>query len=232
MVNVNNNLKKEGIKLSIMGDSPSLTRTFPDTNVYGAHNLNIWNNYSVKMLDKNNFKGATISSELSKEEIRELINKSKGYNTKLELIVQGNQEIMVSKDDFSNLNEGFDLDIDTDEYVVLDDKKNKAKFKIYFDYNRQSHFFNNDLLCLIDEIDQIKEMGIENITLDCRFTTEKYTSRVISLYIQRLRDHNPDRLYSESIDNISYSKLNKGNFINTRVLEDKKSRNKRRKGRS
>lgn len=232
MVDVYNNLKKDGMKLSIMGDSPSLTRIFPDTNVYGAHNLNIWNNYSVKMLDKNNFKGATISSELSKKEIKELVNKSKGYNTKLELIVQGNREIMVSKDDFSNLNEGFDLDINTDEYVVLDDKKNKAKFKIYFDYNRQSHFFNNDLLCLIDEIDQIKEMGIENITLDCRFTTEKYTSRVISLYIQRLRDHNPDRLYSESIDNISYSKLNKGNFINTRVLEDKKSRNKRRKGRS
>ena len=150
----------------------------------------------------------------------------------MELIVQGIQEIMVSKDDFSNLNEGFDLDIGTNEYVVLEDKENNAKFKIYFDYNRQSHFFNNDMLCLIDEIDEIKEMGIENITLDCRFTKEKYISKVISLYIQRLRDHNPERCYSESIDEISYSKLNKGNFKNTRVLEDKKSRNKRKRRRS
>ncbi|OED29622.1 U32 family peptidase [Methanosphaera sp. WGK6] len=227
-----NNLRKDNINISIMGDSPSLTRTFPDTNVYGAHNLNIWNNYSVAMLNKNGFKGATISSELSQKEIKELVTKSKSYNTKLELIVQGNQEIMVSKDDFSNLNGGFDLDIETDEYVVLEDKQNKAKFQIYFDYNKQSHFFNNDLLCLIDEIDTIKEMGIENITLDCRFTKERYLSKVISLYIERLRENNPERKYSESINEISYSKLNKGNFENTRVLEDKKSRNRRKKGRS
>ncbi|WP_288975987.1 U32 family peptidase, partial [uncultured Methanosphaera sp.] len=216
---------------SIMGASPSLTRIFPDTTVYGAPNLNIWNNYSVAMLNKNNFKGATISSELSEEEISQLLRKSKQYNTKLELIVQGNQEIMVSKDDFTNLNGNFDLDIKTDEYVVLDDKANKAKFKIYFDYNKQSHFFNNDMLCLIDEIDKIKQMGIENITLDCRFTKEKYTSKVISLYIQRLRENNPKRKYSESIDNISYSKLNKGNFLNSRILEDKKSKRKIRNNR-
>jgi len=138
---------------------------------------------------------------------------------------------MVSKDDFTNLNGNFDLDIKTDEYVVLDDKANKAKFKIYFDYNKQSHFFNNDMLCLIDEIDKIKQMGIENITLDCRFTKEKYTSKVISLYIQRLRENNPKRKYSESIDNISYSKLNKGNFLNSRILEDKKSKRKIRNNR-
>lgn len=231
IVKIYSNLKNDGIKLSIMGDSPSLTRIFPDTNVYGAHNLNIWNNYSVAMLNKNNFKGATISSELSEEEISQLLRKSKQYNTKLELIVQGNQEIMVSKDDFTNLNGNFDLDIKTDEYVVLDDKANKAKFKIYFDYNKQSHFFNNDMLCLIDEIDKIKQMGIENITLDCRFTKEKYTSKVISLYIQRLRENNPKRKYSESIDNISYSKLNKGNFLNSRILEDKKSKRKIRNNR-
>lgn len=231
IVEIYENIKKDNISLSIMGDFPSLSRLFPDTNVYGAHNLNIWNNYSVAMLSKNGFKGATISSELSEDEISQLVRKSKGYDTKLELIVQGNQEIMVSKDDFSNLNEGFDLDIKTNEYVVLDDKTNKAKFKIYFDYNKQSHFFNNDMLCLIDEIDKIKEMGIENITLDCRFTKEKYTSKIISLYIQRLRDNNPKRKYSESIDNISYSKLNKGNFINSRILEDKKSKRKIRNNR-
>lgn len=230
-VKIYENLKNEGMTISIMGDSPSLTRIFTDTNVYGSHNLNIWNNYSVAMLDKNNFKATTISSELSEEEISQLVEKSRELNTKLELIVQGNQEIMVSKDDFSNLNEGFDLDIKSDEYVVLEDKENKAKYKIYFDYNNQSHFFNNEMLCLIDEIDDIRNMGIENITLDCRFTKEKYLSKVISLYIQRLRDNNPKRKYSESIENISYSKLNKGNYMNSRILEDKKSKNKVRKNR-
>lgn len=232
IVEINNNLLKDNIKLSIMGDSPSLTRTFPENNVFGAHNLNVWNEYSVAMLDKNNFKSTTISSELSKDEITELIRKSRKYDTQLELIVQGNQEIMVSKDNFSNLNEGFDLDIETDEYVVLEDKENKAKYKIYFDYNNQSHFFNNDMLCLIDEIDELKEMGIESITIDGRFTKDTYLSKIISLYIQRLRESHPKKKYSENVDNISYSKLNKGNYINERVLEDLNSQRKRKRKRS
>lgn len=232
IVEINNNLLKDNIKLSIMGDSPSLTRTFPENSVYGSHNLNIWNEYSVAMLDKNNFKSTTISSELSKEEITELVKKSKKYDTQLELIVQGNQEIMVSKDDFSNLNEGFDLDIESEEYVVLEDKENKAKYKIYFDYNNQSHFFNNDMLCLIDEIDELKEMGIESITIDGRFTKDTYLSKIISLYIQRLRESHPKKKYSENVDNISYSKLNKGNYINERVLEDLNSQRKRKRKRS
>ena len=229
---INNNLLKDNIKLSIMGDSPSLTRTFPNNNIYGGHNLNIWNEYSVAMLAKNNFKSATISSELSHDEIKELVKKSKKYNTILELIVQGNQEIMVSKDNFSNLNEGFDLDIKTEEYVVLEDKENKEKYKIYFDYNNQSHFFNNDMLCLIDEIDELKEMGIESITIDGRFTKDTYLSKIISLYIQRLRENNPDKKFSENVDNISYSKLNKGNYKNERVLEDLNSQRKRKRKRS
>ena len=232
IVEINDNLLKDNIKVSIMGDSPSLTRTFPNNDIYGAHNLNIWNEYSVAMLDKNNFKSATISSELSRDEIKELVKKSKKYNTQLELIVQGNQEIMVSKDNFSNLNEGFDLDIKIDEYVVLEDKNNKAKYKIYFDYNNQSHFFNNDMLCLIDEIDELKEMGIESITIDGRFTKDTYLSKIISLYIQRLRETNPDKKYSKNVDNISYSKLNKGNYINERVLEDLNSQRKRKRKRS
>lgn len=232
IVKINNNLLKDNIKVSIMGDSPSLTRTFPDNDIYGAHNLNIWNEYSVAMLDKNNFKSTTISSELSRDEIKELVQKSKRFNTQLELIVQGNQEIMVSKDNFSNLNEGFDLDIETEEYVVLEDKNNKAKYKIYFDYNNQSHFFNNDMLCLIDEIDELKEMGIESITIDGRFTKDTYLSKIINLYIQRLREKNPKKKYSENVDSISYSKLNKGNYVNERVLEDLNSQRKRKRKRS
>ncbi|MDO5826123.1 MAG: U32 family peptidase [Methanosphaera sp.] len=228
---IHEKLSDENIHISVMGDSPSLTRSFPNTNVYASHNLNIWNNYSVAMLEKNNFKAATISSELSKEEIEDLVRKSGEYDTKLELIVQGNQEIMVSKDDFSNLKGGFDLDIESGEYVVLEDKDNNKKYKIYFDYNRQSHFLNNDMLCLIDEIDEIKNMGIENIALDCRFTTANYINKIINLYIQRLRDENPSRVYSDSIKEISYSKLNKGNYINKRVLEDLKSQKKRKKKR-
>lgn len=215
------NLNKDNIEISIMGDSPSLTRIF-NCNVYGSHNLNIWNNYSVKSLSESKFKGLTISSELSKEEITELVQKSTDCNTKLELIVHGNQEIMVSKDDFTNLKDGNNLELNPEEYVVLEDKKNKAKFKIFQDYNKQSHFYNNDCLSLIDEIDEIKDIGIENIAIDCRFTSERYMTQILSLYQQKLEENKPDTNYTENIDNISFSNINKGNFVNGRILENKK----------
>ncbi len=228
MKTIYENLKNDGVFISIMGDSPSLTRIFTDTNVYGSHNLNIWNNYSVLMLNKNNFRGLTISSELSSDEIKDLLRKSHRYNTSLELIVQGNQEIMVSKDDFSNLSNG-NLDINPGEYVVLEDKEHKAKYHIHFDYNKQSHFFNDECLCLIDEVGELKQMGINNITIDGRFTKEKYLTKIISLYIQKLRKPDTQTNLYENIDKLSLSTLNKGNYEKGRVLEDLKNIRKRKK---
>lgn len=215
------NLENRGAIIGIMGDSPSLTRIF-DCNVYGAHNLNVWNNYTTKILDDSGFKGLTISSELSREEIKELMQKSKDLDTSLELIIHGNQEIMVTKDDFADLSQEKGVDLDAGEYMVLEDKKNKAKFKILQDYNKQSHFYNDDCLSLIDEIDEIKEMGFDNVTLDCRFTTQQYMTKVISLYQQKLIEEDSDICYFDMVDKMSHSTINKGNYINGRRLENRK----------
>ncbi len=219
-----NNLSRENIHISIMGDSPSLPLIF-NTNVYGAHNLNVWNNYTVKTLNNTGFKGLTISSELNKEEIKDLIENSQEEDIQLELIVYGNQEIMVTKDDFSELINEKDYHIEAGEYMVLQDKKrNKAKFKIFLDYNKQSHFYNDDCLSLIDEIQEIKDMGIDNITLDCRFTTPKFVSRIISLYEQKLGNPEEEIDYFDSIVNMSNSTINKGNYVNGRENEKRRKK--------
>ena len=118
-----------------------------------------------------------------------------------------------------------DLDLTPGEYMVLEDKKkNKAKFKIFQDYNNRSHFFNDDCLSLIDELDELKELGIDEITLDCRFTTPQYMNKVITLYQEKLNDDS-DTLYFESIEGMSNSTINKGNYINGRALENIKRKN-------
>ena len=222
--NILENLTKEDIIISVMGDSPSLTRIF-DCNVYGAHNINVWNNYTVKILSDSGFKGLTISSELSKQEICEMVKNSQENNCNLELIVFGNQEIMVTNDNFGEMTKIKDLDLTPGEYMVLEDKKkNKAKFKIFQDYNNRSHFFNDDCLSLIDELDELKELGIDEITLDCRFTTPQYMNKVITLYQEKLNDDS-DTLYFESIEGMSNSTINKGNYINGRALENIKRKN-------
>lgn len=221
-------LREEDIFISIMYDTPGIAKSF-NCEVLGNHNLNVWNSYSVKNLSDSGFKSLILSSELSHEEIRELVSKYqyiKDEDTDLNIIIQGNLEVMSSKDDFSNLNEGRDFIInDSADYAILEDQKRKKfKYKVVFDYNKHSHFINKDCLCLIDEIELIKNLGVDTVIIDCRFSGYKYSTQIISLYAQALReDNNVDlKILKEQIENITMTRLNKGNFINGRIHEKPK----------
>ena len=151
--------------------------------------------------------------------IEEYINELKGNGT----FVDRKYYSIVSKDDFSNLNEGRDFIIkDSSDYAILEDQKRKKfKYKVVFDYNRHSHFINKDCLCLIDEIELIKDLGVNTVIIDCRFSGYKYSTQIISLYAQALRkDNNVDlKILKEQIESITMTRLNKGNFINGRIHE-------------
>ena len=216
-------LEDEGIIISIMGDFPGMGEIF-DCPVYGNHNLNVWNSFCVRDLNEAGFKSLILSSELSGNEIRELVNKNHDRNIDLEMIVNGNLEVIVSKDDFSNLNDGKDFIISNDaDYATLEDKKRKKfKYKIFFDYNRQSHIINKDCLCLIEEMNEIKEFGLDNLIVDCRYSNEQYTSQILSIYNESLKSKDDEELsqYKYQIMDFSQSYINKGNYIEGRLHEN------------
>ena len=116
-------MEAEGYLISVMVDSPGAEKIF-DCPVYGNHNLNVWNSFTVENLSKYN--GLILSCELSGREIKEITHKNYIKNTDLEMIVHGNLEVIVSRDDFSNLNDGRDFIIGNNaEYATLEDKKRK-----------------------------------------------------------------------------------------------------------
>ena len=216
-------LENEGIIISVMGDFPGMKEIF-DCPIYGNHNLNVWNSFCVRDLNESGFKSLILSSELSGDEISELIHKNHDKNIDLEMIVNGNLEVIVSKDDFSNLNDGKDFIISNDaDYAILEDKKRKKfKYKIFFDYNRQSHIINKDCLCLIEEINEIKEFGLDSLILDCRYSNEQYTTQILSIYNESLKSKTQEELtkYKYQIMDFSQSYINKGNFIEGRLHEN------------
>ena len=140
------------------------------------------------------------------------------------MIVNGNLEVIVSKDDFTNLNDGKDFIISNDaDYAILEDKKRKKfKYKVFFDYTRQSHIINKDCLCLIEEMDEIKSLGLDSLILDCRYSNEKYTTQILSIYNEALKNISQDELtqFKYDIMDLSQSYINKGNFIEGRLHED------------
>ena len=225
--NIIEELEEENIRIPIMYDTPGIAKSFK-YKVYGNHNLNVWNSYNVKNLSDAGFKSVILSSELSHTEIKELVSKYQFIKDNdnpidLNIIIQGNLEVMSSKDDFSNLNDGKDFIInDSSDYAILEDKKRKKfKYKVVFDYNKHSHFINKDCLCLIDEVELIKDTGVNSVIIDCRFSSAQYSSTIISLYSQALKEDNTYdlNLLKEQIEKITLSRLNKGNFINGRIHE-------------
>ncbi len=216
-------LESRGIIISVMGDFPGMSDIF-DCPIYGNHNLNVWNSFTVKDLKEAGFNGLILSSELSGSEIKQLISKNDSENIDLEMIVNGNLEVIVSKDDFSNLNEGKNFIIHNNaDYAILEDKKRKKfKYKVLFDYNKQSHIINKDCLCLIEEINEIKQLGLDSIILDCRYSNEKYTTNILSIYNDSLKDRDDEELskYKYQIMDFSQSYINKGNYIEGRLHED------------
>ena len=216
-------LENEGIIISIMGDFPGMSDIF-DCPIYGNHNLNVWNSFCVRDMNEAGFKSLILSSELSGDEIKELVARNHDRNIDLEMIVKGNLEVIVSKDDFTNLNDGKDFIISNDaDYAILEDKKRKKfKYKIFFDYNRQSHIINKDCLCLIEEMNEIKEFGLDNLILDCRYSNEQYTTQILSIYNESLQNKDQEELrkYKYQIMDFSQSYINKGNFIEGRLHEN------------
>jgi len=216
-------LENEGIIISVMGDFPGMAEIF-DCPIYGNHNLNVWNSFAVRDLNEAGFKSLILSSELSGAEIRELISKNHDRNIELEMIVNGNLEVIVSKDDFTNLNDGKDFIISNDaDYATLEDKKRKKfKYKVFFDYTRQSHIINKDCLCLIEEMNEIKEFGLDSVIVDCRYSNEKYTTQILSIYDESLKSKDTEELtkYKYQIMDFSQSYINKGNYIEGRLHEN------------
>ena len=71
-------------------------------------------------------------------------------------------------------------------------------------------------------MNEIKEMGLDCLILDCRYSNEKYTSQILSIYTESLKNKDPEELskYKYQIMDFSQSYINKGNYIESRLHEN------------
>jgi putative protease len=72
-------------------------------------------------------------------------------------------------------------------------------------------------------MNEIKEFGLDSLILDCRYSNEKYTSQILSIYTESLKNKTQEELseYKYQIMDFSQSYINKGNYIEGRLHEDK-----------
>lgn len=161
-------LNKKNIHIDIM--SPNFNAK------YGPYSLNITNSETIKSL--NEYKLLTLSLELKKEDYDNII-KYVPEPSKLEILVQGNNELMKTRNKLLNIKESKKINSQNETFIT---NKNGEKLKIKENLsNEELIILNSKELSLIEEIPFLQSIGYSNFSIDGRWKNRSYLD-MINIY--------------------------------------------------
>lgn len=156
-------------------------RHFKDkTRIIGDYKLNIYNSYALKSYEAY-FDGVSISAELNRGEIKELVKFKK---FPLQIKLYGKEELMVSeycpmgsafggKSEINNCNE----DCSMGNYVLRDRKK--EEFIVRTDKFCRSYIYNSVPTNLIPNFQELKDFGASSFRVDFIDETYEETLKIL-----------------------------------------------------
>ncbi len=190
------NLKNElmgtisGVEVGGVDALWTLRDGFDSVNLHGSPGLNIWNHMSIDELSSS-LKSMTFSPELSKDELKKVIEFSK-FNCSENIygfLVQGNLEALVSEDCLPCIvkDEKIIKHIKNPqmEFLGIKDSKNRV-FSVELDEFCRTRILNSVELCLIDHLPNLLFIGIKRLIIDSRNKPIDYTEKILTLYNEAL----------------------------------------------
>ena len=208
-----------GVMVDGLGAAEVVNTRERSLKLYGSTGLNIWNHRTIKELAET-FQGLTISPELSIDDLKSLtrLKRSRRLATKMEILVQGNQEVLISQDTLGPAEEKTKYD-DNIFWGIKDNKDHI--FPVRWGPEGRTHIFNSVELCLIDHLPRLLKMGFDGLVIDARGKPALYTEEMTGLYQEALKLclRKPSNLYS-SLRNLkkevkmrSTGGITSGNFL-------------------
>ncbi|MBP5407570.1 MAG: U32 family peptidase [Bacilli bacterium] len=173
--------------------------------------LNVFNAYSAAFMKMQGNDIIGLSVEMSKDEIKDLIDNYKNHyksNPNLLMLVYGRIEAMIMKHCLINKYCGFKhkncMECVNNNYYLKD--KMNYKFPLIRSNDCNLKLLNSSRLHLLKYLDEIIDMGINNIMLD--FTIESYleTYDIIDAYLHAIKKEK----YELDIDDYNYGQYLKG----------------------
>jgi len=187
----------DGIMVENVGAAEAVLSAIPGARIYGGSGLNVWNHLTVQSLSPP-FLLLTLSPELSANQMAGAIASSRRIVAtptpapRLELMVQGNLEVMVTEDCVPCL--------DREKAREKNKEKEKAAASVFWglqDFRRtfplrldddmRTHIFNSAETCLLDYMPRIFEIGLDGVAVDARGRTERYAREMTEIYLQAIR---------------------------------------------
>ena len=176
-------IKVDGIMVENIGAAEAVLAESHHAHLYGASGLNVCNHFTVQALSPL-FQLLTFSPELSGEQLAKTLPaaRQRADAPQMELMVQGNLEVMVTEDCIPCLAK---KKPDLAAFWGLQDFK--RIFPVRQDDDGRTHIFNSAETCLLDFLPEVSKIGLDSVAVDARGRTEKYAREMTQIYLEGIR---------------------------------------------
>ena len=194
-----NKLKVDGIILSDGGVLEVIKEEAPDVDIHISTQANVVSAHSAMFWYKNGAKRVILSRELNKEQIKDIINGTPmGLET--EIFVHGAlcfgysgrcflSDFLASR----SANLGDCAQSCRWAYNVYAEEKNNPGNLMPIEYDEKgTYIFSSKDLCLVKEIPDIIEMGVDSLKIEGRLKTEYYLASIVNAYRNAIDDYIKD----------------------------------------
>ena len=168
----------DGMMVENVGAVQAAVQAWPDVHLYGGSGLNVSNHLTVQALSPP-LELLTLSPELSARQLASTVSAARLLPTtpKMELMVQGNLEVMVAEDC---------MPLPVKEKAAPRDfwglQDMRRIFPLRLDDDRRTHIFNSAETCLLDLMPEIFAIGLDGVALDARGRTREYAREMTEIY--------------------------------------------------
>jgi putative protease len=168
----------DAIMVENVGALQAVIEAGPKVHLYGASGLNVCNHLTVQALAPP-LEQLTLSPELSARQLADIVAAVRLIPNapRLELMVQGSQEVMVAEDCMPLPGKG---EYDAKEFWGLQDMR--RIFPLRLDDDHRTHIFNSAETCLLDQMPEIFAIDLDGVALDARGRTGEYAREMTKIY--------------------------------------------------
>ena len=220
MAKLLNNIKPDGIIVADGGVVEVLKEYAPDVDIHISTQANIVSMHAANFWYKNGAKRMVLARELNKEQIK-YIMENKPSDMEIEIFIHGAICFAFSGRCFlSDFLSGRSANLGSCSQscrwsynLYAEEKNNPGKMMPIELSEYGTSIFSSKDLCLIKEIPEIIEMGIDSLKVEGRLKTEYYIASVIGVYRNAIDD------YLKNSKNYDYTKyLKELEKVKTRAL--------------
>ena len=191
-----NEIKVDGVIISDGGVVEIFKKYAPDIDIHISTQANVVSHHNANFWYNNGAKRVILGRELNKEQIKDIINNTP-KDMEVEIFVHGAicfgysgrcflSDFLASR----SANLGDCAQSCRWAYnVYVEEKNNPGNLMPVEDDEHGTYIFSSKDLCLIKQIPEILEMGVDSLKIEGRLKTEYYLASVINTYRTAIDDY-------------------------------------------